>query len=160
MLPTLLMLTLSLTPSPQAKKASPPDFAGTWVLDLKQSNFGPAPAPVKRTDVITQAGKTIKDHRTATLPDGDHAMDVVFDPGGAETKTQAIAGEMRVTSAWKGQTLVVTSRGSTPGGDLTIVEEWQLSSDRKTITVHRKTTGPDGAADATIVLVRQPAAAK
>jgi hypothetical protein len=160
MLTTAFIFALSLTSVPQARKAMTPDFSGIWVLDLKQSNFGAAPSPASRTDTITQAGKSIKDHRTATLADGDHTMDVVFDLSGAETKTQAIGGEMRVTAAWKGSTLVVTSHGSSPGGEVTVVEEWQLSADRKTITVHRKTTGPNGPAEATIVLTRQPAAAK
>src|SRR4029078_11909244 len=98
LMPVLLFVT-AFVPAPQAGKAAPPDFSGTWALDLKQSNFGSSAAPVKRTDTITHTGKTIKDHGTATLADGDHATDIVFDLGGAETKTQAISGETRVTAA-------------------------------------------------------------
>jgi hypothetical protein len=158
-LATLLILTLAASPD-QTKKASTPDFSGNWLLDLKQSNFGQAPAPAKRTDTITQDAKAIRDHRTATLGDGDHVTDVVFDLNGAETKAQAIGGEMRVTAALKGPLLMVTSRGTTPGGEVTTVEQWQLSPDRKTLTIHRKTTAPNGPAEATLVLVRQPGAAK
>ena len=74
-----------------------PDFSGTWTLNVPRSDFGPFPAPERRTDVI--------EHRDGTL---------------VATKTTYEGQDASVEDRWvispDGRTLTISRSAVSPQG--------------------------------------------
>jgi hypothetical protein len=149
---TLLAIALVAQPAATARRT---DFSGTWQLDLARSDFGGGGGPDRRTDTITQTASTLTVKRAITLPDGERSLVTEIDLNGRETVQKVPTGDLKVKARWDGATLVVVGHGSAPGGgDTTITDVWQLSADRRTLTMRRKIESPDAAFDQVLVFTR------
>ena len=150
-----VILAAGATQRPAAQTAKP-DFSGRWVLDAAKSDFGGAQAPTERVDDIKQTARRIDVVRTVTTPGGARKVELQFDLTGAPTKQTTPNGEFTATVAWKGRQLVTTAKGKTPdGSDLTITDTWELSADRKQLTVNRTVANAGGGNSLRFVFARK-----
>ncbi len=149
-----LCLSLAAPAQVEAPASARPNFSGFWKLDRDKSDFGQLEGPVTAAYVIRHVGSKLEfdytqDGRTSRVeitPDGDER--VTESVGDSETLTRAY---------WSGSVLVIEARqrrrSSLPGVKWT--SRWNLSEDRKVLTIQRRISTPAGDADQTVVFHRE-----
>lgn len=150
--------------------AEPGNYAGNWTLDFKQSkNLPPFYANVKSHKlVITQSEKALNVAVEIDAADDDPLkLSFVYDLGGAETKTESniktpdgiksVPTTLKAEAAANGNLKITISRRiAAPNGAFTgvTVENWELSADGKTLTIHRADETPRGRMEADMIFVK------
>ena len=131
------LFALALMAAPALPAQSPPNLSGTWILQTDKSNFGPLPAPSKRTDVIDHQEPRLTMKRTGTGPQGDFTAELVFVVDGKPHKNTVSGNELTTTLKWDGPVLVMVSTTMSPNGEITLTDRLSLSEDGKTLTQSR-----------------------
>lgn len=131
------LFALALIAAPTLPAQGPPNLSGTWVLQPDKSNFGPLPAPTRRTDVIEHQEPRLTVKRTGSGPQGDFSAELVFAVDGKPHQNSVNGNELSSTLQWEGQVLVMMSTAQTPNGEVTLTDRWSLSADGKTLTQAR-----------------------
>jgi hypothetical protein len=131
------------------------NFSGTWKLNVAKSDFGMVPPTDSRTDVIEQSGGHIKDTVAQNGQQGamNYAMDVKTD--GTEVAAKFGPRDVKISAAWAGPALVVTTKLDFDGNDVLIKSNWTLSADGNTWTQTAHITSPMGETDTTLVFDKQ-----
>ena len=119
-----------------ASLAAKPNFSGTWTLNVSKSDFGMLPGPTSRTDVIEHNDPVLKDTVKQETQQGPQNVTLNYTTDGKEATNEQ--GPMTVKSnlSWDGDNLVVDSKTSLQGNDVTIKQVWTLSADGKTLTIN------------------------
>ncbi|HEY0427436.1 MAG TPA: hypothetical protein VGC76_06485 [Pyrinomonadaceae bacterium] len=150
--------------------AKPANYSGTWTLDFKQSkNLPPFYANVKSHKLsITQNEKTL--NVAVEVDAGQGAPDnlsFVYNLDGSETKTEtgirtpggmkSVPTTLKAETAGNGNLKITITREITmPDGAFkgVTIENWELSADGKTLTIHRTDEMPRGKMEADMVFVK------
>jgi len=127
------------------------DFSGRWVLDPQASSIRAlTELPDRQLGVVQQ---DMELRCTATAQDGVETV-WTFTADGKETKYPA-GQESRTTFAkWEGAALLVTTVVSGPQ-NYSIMDRWQLSADRSTLTIEREIDRATGQAQGTAFYRRE-----
>lgn len=129
--------TLGLAIAVSAEAQSRPDFSGTWVLQVAQSDFGPIPAPESRTDVITHAEPRLVVVRTVMAQGTESRLEFHYVVDGEPHRNTANGAELTSRLRWDGQVLVMVSIASGAQGEVTITDRYTLSAGGRTLTQDR-----------------------
>jgi len=132
-----------------------PNFSGTWKLNAAKSDFGPMPPPDSRTDTIDHKDPQVKESVSMATGQGDMQWDIVYTTDGKDSKNTIMGSEMTSTAHWEGKTLVVDTKGSFGGSDMTIHGTMVLSGDGKTLTRQAHIAGPMGESDQKLLFDKQ-----
>jgi hypothetical protein len=152
--PTLLLFGLAaLLTAAQAQ--AKPNFSGEWKLNVSKSEFGPLPAPNSRTDKIKHEDPSLKVTTTQSGQNGDVTFDLNYTTDGKENTNEIRGNPMKSTSKWDGDTLLIETKGSFGGNDITLADKWTLSGDGKVLTLNRHIVSPMGELDQKVVLEKQ-----
>ncbi len=149
-----VVATLALAASTLSAQARP-DFSGTWVLQLAQSDFGPIPAPTSRQDVIEHQEPALRIVRTQVTAGGEATATLSYAVDGKPHANRAGAADVVSVLAWEGAELVITSTISTPQGEATIVDRMALAANGTTLTQRRTISVQGQQIDQTMVLRKQ-----
>jgi hypothetical protein len=114
-----------------------PNLSGTWVLQVDKSDFGMAPAPTGRTDVIDHQEPKLTIKRTVTANGQENSSTLVYGIDGKPYKNTAGPNEITSTLSWEGAILVSVSKTTSQQGEVTITDRYELSADGKTLTQKR-----------------------
>ncbi|MBV8817180.1 MAG: hypothetical protein JO022_02415 [Acidobacteriaceae bacterium] len=131
--------------------APKPDFSGTWKLNVARSDFGKTAPPTAMVTRIEQNGPGIVVHSHITGPQGTYDTDYKWVADGRENVNVIRGNEIHTSVVWNGPNLVSTAKATINGLPLTIVDQWALSSDKKTLTVSRSLISPQGTAEQSFV---------
>jgi hypothetical protein len=152
--------------------AKPADYSGAWTLDVKQSkNLPPYYSHIKGHKLsVTQDDKRL---RVAVEIDDTQAaepfrMDFAYTLDGTETKTEtqirtpagarSVPTTLKAVAAEDGTLRVTITRDiDMPDGaavKAVTVEDWKLSADAKTLTIHRADDGPRGKTESDMIFVK------
>ena len=165
-----LMLGLSAVSFAQTKGA---DFAGTWTLDKSKSKLPQMMADRVQggTWTITQDDKQLTREQKLEMAEGGGGgqgggggrgmmgggapLTVKFD--GSETVTETQRGKATTKAKWNdgGKLLEIKTVASTPNGDRTTTEHWELADGGKTLKVHQMRDTPQGPQEATWVFTKK-----
>lgn len=127
------------------------DFSGRWFLDPQASNMRSLPALPDRILGVVQRDLELR--CTATAEDGVETA-WTFSADGKESK-YALGQERRTTFAkWEGSALLITTLVSGPP-DYSLMDRWQLSPDRSTLTIERQIGSSTGQVEGTVVYRRE-----
>lgn len=141
------------TPVARTTTAAAPSFGGTWEINAAKSDFGQFPAPTKYTMTIEQTATTLKSAEAMATPQGDVNTSTELSLEGKETTGTGFAGSTTKNVAKvDGGALVVDTKLSMQGNEMTQTSKWTLSPDGKQLTIVRSLNGPMGALSFTIVL--------
>ena len=112
-----------------------PNFSGDWKMNAAKSDFGPVPAPTSYTRKITHAEPsiTVEDTQLGTAL-GDQHDTRTYTTDGKEISYSANGADVKSAASWDGATLLINSKASIQGMDITIKDTWSLSDDGKTLT--------------------------
>jgi len=131
-------------------RASDPerDFSGKWVLDQNASDTSVLPSVETSLTVSQGDGGILCSAGTAQW---SYALD------GSETKKQ-IGDESRTSvTKWEGSALLVNTQVSGPQ-HYTVMDRWELSRSRNTLTITRQVVRLNGEVNGTLVFRREGAA--
>jgi len=113
-----------------------PNLTGTWKLNISKSSFGQIPPPASQTDTIEDNEPNVKvteDQKGGMM--GDMNMTTTLNTAGQETTSAGMGGaEVKSTAHWDGGTLLVNSKTSFQGSDITIKDSYTVSGDGSTLT--------------------------
>lgn len=113
-----------------------PNLSGTWALNVSKSDFGQMPPPASQVDTIEDnepSVKIVEDQKGGMM--GDMNLATTLSTDGKETTSTGMGGaEVKSTAHWEGAKLVVNSKTSFQGGDITIKDSYSLSPDGQTLT--------------------------
>ena len=140
------LLVAATAGAASAQKA--PDFSGQWELNVAKSDFGPMAqaAPTKASMTITQNGAAIKLAQAVSSPMGDqnNTQDLTVD--GQEHAVTGGDGQPTATTVKaEGDAIVMNTKMSRQGMDITMNSRWTLSPDGKQLIVDRQIGTPQGA---------------
>jgi hypothetical protein len=123
--------------APLAAQTAHPDFSGKWNLDTTASNLGMG--GVTGTVTITQTDKTVKLEQHVTSPMGSQDATLSYNIDGTPSKNtvggQGMTVDVNSTTAWEGNTLVVTSEADVQGQTVRTTERWSLDETGKVLTL-------------------------
>jgi hypothetical protein len=122
--------------SPLAAQAHT-DFSGTWVMDTKS-----APAGLTGlTLTIKQDAKTISIVTDVNSAMGSQKVTQALNLDGTDSKNSMTgpAGTVETVSTvgWDGAAMIVATKASMQGQEITQNEKWALGGDGKTLTLDR-----------------------
>jgi hypothetical protein len=132
-----------------------PNFSGEWKLNASKSEFSPMPAPEKRTDKIVHADPKLTVTTTQTNQAGEGTFEQKYATDGSETTNELRGAPMKSTAKWEGDVLMVTTKASFNGMDVTLDDKWTLSDDGKVLTIGRHIKASQGEFDQKIVFEKQ-----
>ncbi len=149
----LLFISAAFLFSFSTTKAYQTNFSGTWALNESKSElgqFGGRAAPSKMT--VDQKGNDVTFTRTGTSPDGNSVSttETITGDGKVSETTLSNAGKKSSTLKWAadGTTFTINSTISIDANGqaftVTVVENWSLSADGKTLTLDDALTTPQG----------------
>jgi hypothetical protein len=149
---TVLTLPWSAPASAQDK----PDLSGTWVMVAEKSDFGAMPAPTSRTDVIEHKGTSlVMKRKQSGGPMGEVESTLTYGIDGKEYQNKAGPNDVTSKLRWEGDVLVIESTVKTEQGDATVVDRYNLSADKKTLTQNRTISIQGQQLAQTIVLAKK-----
>jgi hypothetical protein len=168
------LIALLLAGALAANAAAPTNFSGTWVLDKSKSELPPQLQNVESYALtVTQDAQQLTINTTITGGQGmggpggggggragGMMSSLTYKLDGTESTVEAGGGRpgsVTLKATWKndGKTLSLMNvrKLNFQGNDVTITttEQWELSSDGKTLTIHRTTESPRGTQTSTLV---------
>ncbi len=156
-----VLLASLIVAAPLAVQAQTPNLSGTWQLDAAKSDLGPMAQMFggetpKITMVIEHKEPSVSIKTTTETARGARTADQSLTTDGKEVSATGPRGGTTVTTAkWEGTTLVVTSKRSTPQGELMQKQMMTLSADGKTLTANATAQTPMGEFSTTQVFAKQ-----
>ena len=112
-----------------------PNLTGTWKLNIAKSDFGQGQAPASQVDTIEDnepSVKIVEDQKGGFM--GDMNITSSLSTDGTPTTSPGMGGaQVTSTSHWEGGSLVVNSKTSFQGSDVTIKDTFTPSEDGKTL---------------------------
>ena len=139
------LVVVSATAASAQPKA--PDFNGQWELNVAKSDFGPMAqqAPTKASMTVTQSATSIKLVQAVSSPMGDQNQTQELALDGQDHTMPGMDGQPATSSAKvDGEAVVVNTKMTREGTDITMTSRWTLSPDGKTLTVARVIATPMG----------------
>lgn len=151
--------------------AKPANYAGAWTLDVKQSrNLPPYYSHVQSHKLsIAQDDEQLR--VAVEISDAGaepFKIDFVYSLDGTETKTEtqmrtpaglrSVPATLKAVAAEDGTLrITITREINTPDGralKAVTVEDWKLSPDAKTLTIHRADDTPRGKTESEMIFVK------
>ena len=121
-----------------------PGFTGDWKLNAAKSSFGEFPAPSSLTMKIGHEEPNLKVATAMAGDFGEFSWDAAYTTDGKECINKMRDNESKSTVKWDGDSLLIETRASFGGNDMTISDKWTLSADGKTLTIDRKFASSQG----------------
>jgi hypothetical protein len=133
---TVFLMAATAIVSPLAAQ-SHPDFSGTWVMDAKTAPQG----ITSLTMTVKQDPKTINIVTDVNTAMGAQKVTNVFNLDGSDSKNSMSGpgGTVETTSTvgWEGAAMVVATKASVQGQEISQNEKWSLAPDGKTLNLER-----------------------
>jgi hypothetical protein len=118
-----------------ALAADKPNFSGDWVMDATKSEFGPMPPPDSMTRKVEHSDPALTVTQVQTGgPQGDQTSTAKYSTDGKETVNQMMGNDIKSTTTWDGNALVIASKLDFQGNELALTSKWSLSVDGKVLT--------------------------
>lgn len=114
-----------------------PNLSGTWILQVAESDFGPLPAPERRTDIITHEEPRLVVRRMTMAQGQEASLELRYAVNGEPHENDAGGAVVVSRLRWDGSVLVMTSTVSSPQGEVVLTDRYSLSPDGQTLTQAR-----------------------
>jgi len=131
-----------------------PDFSGKWALNKDQSQMRTRDgATPDITLTVEQTAETLKVKQESSMDYMNREYTLKLN--GEPTEVPGRRGPQKMTAAWEGDVLVVTTVREFDGNTMTSTDRWQLSADGKVLTVDGKRQTPGGDFESKMVYEKQ-----
>ena len=147
-------LLLSLSGWLMAADAKP-NLSGAWKLNVGKSDFGPLPGPTSRTLKIDHEDPSLKIAVTEVKQQGEVSYQASYTTDGKENVNTNRGNTFRSKLKWDGDVLVIETKGTFAGGEVTARDKWTLSDGGKTLTIERHLASEMGEVDQKLLLEKE-----
>ncbi len=152
---TNLLPALALSSLLSVAALAAPNFTGEWKLNASKSDFGPMPAPEKLLMKVDHKEPAITVQNEQTTQQGEMKTEQTYSTDGKENKNKNRNSEMISKLKWEGEALTIDSKLDFQGNEVSLKDNWTLSSDGKVLTIKRKIVAPQGEFETVQVLDKQ-----
>jgi hypothetical protein len=132
-----------------------PNFTGVWKLNVDKSDFGPIPGPESETDTIDHNDPNLKLAVDQQSSQGKRKYELAILINGKEEPHKIGENEVKTTSQWEGNTLVVATKLMFQDNEVLVKAVYSLSPDGKVVTNNTHFSSPMGEADQKLVFEKQ-----
>lgn len=132
-----------------------PNFTGEWKMNAAKSEWGPVPAPDKYIRTIKHDDPNMEIKTVQAGAQGEISTETKYTTDGKEFTTKTRVGEVKGTAKWDGDVLVVDSKRSIQGTEVTQTDRWSLEDSGKAMKLASKIQTPQGEFEVTIYLEKQ-----
>ncbi|MBV8819118.1 MAG: hypothetical protein JO022_12225 [Acidobacteriaceae bacterium] len=132
-----------------------PNFSGTWKLNVAKSDFAVMPPPESQTSVITHNEPSLKVATSMVGQQGktEYTLDLTTD--GKESSVKMGQREAKVTAAWEGPALVLSTKLTFNEQEVALRSSMTLADDGKTLTQNVHYTTAMGEFDQKLLFEKQ-----
>ena len=135
--------------------ADPPDFSGTWVMNVHGSELAGERPPMSKVQRVEHQGTEL----VVTIDEiGDrgtvHGV-ARYATDGQDSINDVLGSSMTSSIGWEGPVMIMRTWGRFGNADIVLVDRWSLSPDGKTLTIARQFRGHGRVADQTLVFERK-----
>ena len=124
-------------------------------MESEKSHFGAFPTPTTLTLKISDKAPDLLIDTTQRGTSGEHTAHTEYRTDGGNTVNQLSSGVGTSHTFWDGNTLVIrTTLKTRKDVDVLMEERWELSKDKKELTVKSHIETSKGGADLTLVCSR------
>ncbi|HEU0124389.1 MAG TPA: hypothetical protein VFQ91_27920 [Bryobacteraceae bacterium] len=120
------------------------DFSGTWALVLEKSDFGRANPPKSMTMTVRQSPSQLAVSSTLVDARGESQSQYTLDLTGKETENTVRGNRSVSVTSWRGPALHIKAKTTVQGMEIKTVDEWQLDSGGRILTIFRTAVTPNG----------------
>lgn len=134
---TALLATFLAVPASLLSAQGVPNLSGTWVLQIAESDFGPLPAPERRTDIIDHQEPSLVVRRMTVAQGQEASLELKYAVNGEPHQNDAGGAVVVSRLRWEGRVLVMVSTVSGAQGEVTLTDRYILSDDGQTLVQER-----------------------
>jgi hypothetical protein len=138
-----------------AVASAAPNFTGEWKMNAARSDWGPAPAPDTYVRTIRHDEPNIHIKTLQKGPQGEFTVELKYTTDGKVWTNTLRGQEVKGTSRWDGDKLLVDYKRDFGAGSMDVKETWTLSDGGKTLTGTLNASGDAGSFEIRIVLEKQ-----
>lgn len=132
-----------------------PNFTGEWKMNPAQSDFGSLPVPERMVRTIEHDEPSLKFKTTMSGPQGEVTTELAYTTDGKETTNTIRGSEVRGAARWEGDVLIIESKRSVQGMELTQTDRWTMAADARSMKVLTRLKTPQGEVEITITFDKQ-----
>jgi len=153
----ILLLSMGVTALlAEALVASgPPDFSGTWVLNVYRSEFAGERPPQSKVQQVEHKGTELAVTIDEINDRGTVHGVVRYTTDGQDAVNDVLGFPMTASISWEGAVMIMRTWGRFGNGDIMLIDRWSLSPDGQTLTIARQFQGRGRIVDQTFVFDRQ-----
>jgi len=134
---------------------TPPDFSGTWVLNIDHSDPGGERPPQSKVQIVEHKGTEL----VITIDEVDERGPVHgtarYTTDGQDCVNDVFGNPITSSISWEGAIMIMRTWGKFGDADITLLDRWSISPDGKTLTIARQFHGQGRVVDQTLVFDRK-----
>jgi hypothetical protein len=131
--------------------AGPPDFSGTWVLNVPRSELAGQRPPQSKVQRLEHKGMDL----VVTIDEINERGTVHgvarYTTDGQDSINDVLGSSMTSSIGWEGNVMVMRTWGKFGNADIMLIDRWSLSPDGETLTIARRFQGHGRVVDQTLV---------
>jgi hypothetical protein len=132
-----------------------PNFSGKWKMNPSASKFGAMPPPTSMVRNITHADPKLEIRTVQAGEKGEVKTELKFTTDGKVCVNTLSGSDVVSKLSWEGSVLVIDSKRTVQGTEVSIVDRYSLSGDGRTLTIAESIKSPTGGTDITISFDKQ-----
>ena len=135
--------------------ADPPDFSGTWVMNVHGSELAGERPPMSKVQRVELKGTEL----VVTIDEIDDRGTVHgvarYATDGQDCVNDVLGNSMTSSIGWEGDVLIMRTWGKFGNADIMLIDRWSLSPDGKTLTIARQFRGHGRVVDQRLMFNRK-----
>src|SRR5438876_971483 len=112
-----------------------PNFSGKWKMNPAVSKFGVMPPPTSMVRSISHADPKLEIQTVQAGEKGEVKTELKFTTDGKQCVNTLSGSEVVSKLSWDGSVLVIDSKRTVQGTEISIVDRYSLSGDGRTLTI-------------------------
>jgi hypothetical protein len=133
----------------------PPDFSGTWVLNVYRSDLAGEPPPQSKVQRVEHKGTELVVTIDEINERGTVHGAARYTTDGQDCVNDVLGNSMTSSISWEGGVMVMRTWGKFGQAGIMLIDRWSLSPDGKTLTIARQFQGRGRVVEQALVFDRQ-----
>lgn len=131
--------------------ADPPEFSGTWVMNVHGSDLAGERPPMSKVQRVERQGTEFVVTTDEISERGTVHGVARYATDGQDSINDVLGSSMTSSIGWDGAVMIMRTWGRFGNADIMLVDRWSLSPDGQTLTIARQFRGHGRVVDQTLV---------
>lgn len=142
-------------PGAAALFAGPPDFSGTWKLDVYRSELAGERPPQSKIQTVEYKDEDLIVTIDEIAERGTVHGVARYTTDGRDCVNDVLGNAMTSSISWEGAVMTMRTWGKFGNADIVLVDRWSLSPDGRSLTIAREFRGRGRVVNQTMVFDRK-----